>query len=88
MGVYFGRERWIPVVSHSRIYRCLKEGIFWEGGVDFGSVAYSGEKGGYIMQGGVDSGREAYLYKGWGGGYILEGRGTFWEGGIDCCRKE
>ena len=27
-------------------YGCLKEGIFWEGGVDYGSVAYGGDEGG------------------------------------------
>ena len=42
-GVYFGREGWFPGVSQATVaYRCLKEGIFWEGGVDYGSVAYLG----------------------------------------------
>ena len=54
--------------------------IFQEGGVDYGSVAYSGEEWGYILEGLVDSERVAYLREGW---YILGGRGRFWEGGID-----
>ena len=29
-----------------RVSLCIKEGIFWEGGVDSGSVAYSCRKGG------------------------------------------
>ena len=29
--------------------------------MDSGSVAYSGEEGGYILEGGLDSGRDAYL---------------------------
>ena len=33
-------------------YRCLKEGIFWEGGVDSGSVAYLVGGGGYIGKAG------------------------------------
>ena len=57
--------------------RCLKEGIFWEGEVDYGSVTYSGEEGGYIPEGGVDSGSVAYL------GGLLGGRDGFWEEGID-----
>ena len=36
-------------MSHSRIY------IFWEGGVDYRSVAYSDKEGGYILVGGLDS---------------------------------
>ena len=47
-------------------YGCLKEGIFWEGGENYGSIANSGEEGGYILEGGLDSGRDAYLR---GGGY-------------------
>ena len=47
-------------------------GIFWEGGVDHGSVAHSCEKKGYRYILGVS------LYI--NGGYILEGRGRFWEG--------
>ena len=50
-------------------YRCLKEGKLWEGGVDYDSVAYSGEECGYILDGGVDSESAAYL------GGILGGRG-------------
>ena len=58
-------------VPQSHMHGCLKEGIFWEGGVDYGSVAYSGEEGGYILEGGLDSGRDAYLR---GGGHIVGGR--------------
>ena len=59
-GVYIGREggfRECPTVA----YGYLKEGIFWEGEVDYGSVAYSGEEGGYILEEGLDSVRDAYL---------------------------
>ena len=66
--------------SESVAYGCLKEGIFWEGGVDYGSVAYGGDEGVYILEGRLDSGRDVYL-RGWG--HILGGRGRFWEGGID-----
>ena len=54
-------------------------------------VSHNGEERGYIVERWVDSGRVAYLRG--GGGYILGGRGTFWEGGIDSgsiaysCRK-
>ena len=58
-------------------YGCLKEGIFWEGGLDYGSVAYSGEEGRFILEGGLDSGEDAYL-RGKGG--------IFWEGRVDCGR--
>ena len=77
-GVYIlggmGGFRECPTVA----YGCLKEGIFWEGGVDYWSVAYSGEEGGYNLEGGLYSGRDAYLYKG--------GGGIFWEGGVDSGR--
>ena len=39
----------------------LKAGIFCEGGVDYWSVSYSSEEGGYILEGGLDFGRDAYL---------------------------
>ena len=66
-------------VTLAHCLRCLMEGIFWEGGVDYWSVAYSGGEGGYILEGGLDSGRDAYLK----GRHILGGRGRFWEGVID-----
>ena len=47
-----------PTVAYIYIYIIC---IFWEGGVDYGSVAYSGEEGGCILVGGLDSGRDAYL---------------------------
>ena len=47
------------------------------GGVDYGSVAYGGEEGGYILEGGLNSGRDAYL---------LGGGGIFREGGVDSVR--
>ena len=62
-------------------YGCLKEGIFWEGGENYRSIAYSGEEGGYILEGGLDSGRDAYLRG--GGGHILGVQGRFWGSGID-----
>ena len=76
-------------------------GIFWEGGVDHGSVARSCEKRGrvdsrrvalykrrvYSGREGVDSGRVAYRSKMLKGGvYIPEGRGTIWEGHISIYR--
>ena len=59
-GVSSGSE----VDSGSVSYRCLREG-----GVDYGSVAYSGEEGGIFWR---DSGRVAYLRG-----------GIFWEGRVD-----
>ena len=48
-------------------------GIVWEGGVDHTSVAHSCEKRvGWIL------GASLYIK----GGYILGGRGKFWEGRI------
>ena len=47
------------------------------GGVDYGSVAYGGEEGGYILEGRLNSGRDAYL---------LGGGGIFREGGVDSVR--
>ena len=67
-GYILGRR----VNSECRMYICLK------GGVDYESVAYSGSEGG-ILEGWVDSGRVAFLR---GRGYILGGRGRFWEHGI------
>ena len=64
-----GGFRECPTVA----YGCLKEGIVWEGGVDYGSVAYGGEEGGCILEGGLDSGRDAGL----------RGGGIFWERGLD-----
>ena len=61
-------------------YRCLKGGIFWEGGVDSGRVAYSSGKRGRFWEGEVYSGRVAY--KSLKNGYILGGSGIFWEGGV------
>ena len=49
--------------------------IFWEGGVDYVSVAYSGLEGG-ILEGWVDYGRVAYLRRG----------GILSEGGVDSGR--
>ena len=72
-GVCFGSE----LDSGSVAYRCLKEG-----GVDCGSVAYSGEEGGYILERWVDFGRVAYLRGGvYSGkaGQILGGRDRSWE---------
>ena len=66
----------IPAMS-TVAYGCLNEDLFWEGGVDYGSVTYDGEEGGYILEGGLDSGRKVYLR---GGGDI------FWEGGVDSGR--
>ena len=37
-------------MSHHRIYGCLKEGIFWEGGVDSGRVACRCLKAGVLGQ--------------------------------------
>ena len=74
--VYFRREGWILGVSHNRLWM-FTVGIFWQGGVDYGSVAYSGEEGGYILEEGLDSGRGAYP---WGRGCI------FWEGRVDSGR--
>ena len=51
-------------------------GYFLEG-VDYRSVAYGGEEGGIFWLGGIDSGSAAYSCK--KEGYILEGRGRFWE---------
>ena len=69
-GVYFwpGRVgfRECPIVA----YGSLKDAIFWEGGVDYKSVACSGEEGEYILERGLDSGRDAYIR-----GHILGGRG-------------
>ena len=62
-GVCFGSE----VDSGSVAYRCLREG-----GLDYGSVAYSGEEGGIFW-------RDGYIL----GGRISEGGGIFWEGGVD-----
>ena len=59
--------------------RCLKGGggIFWEGGVDYVIVAYSGSERG-SLEGWVDYhyGRVANLRRG----------GIFWEGGVDSGR--
>ena len=50
-------------------YRCSKEGIFWEGGVDSGSVAYLVGGGGILgkrgrfWEGGIYSGSVAYSCK-------------------------
>ena len=45
VGVYFAR-----VDSVSVTYRCLKGGgIYWEGGVDYVSVVYSGSEWGRPM---------------------------------------
>ena len=41
MRVYFGSE---DGFREFRIYK-FKRGIFWEGGVDYGNVAYSGSEG-------------------------------------------
>ena len=43
------------VESGSVAYRCLKESIFWEEGVDYERVISRG--GGVFWEGGVDSGR-------------------------------
>ena len=40
------------VDSVSVAYRCLKGGIFWEGGVDYVSVAYSGSERGIFWRDG------------------------------------
>ena len=74
VGVYSGRVtrkcleggyvlglRWISGVSHIDVYG--GGGIFWEGGVDYGSVAYSGEEEGRFWEGRKSEG----------------GRGRFWE---------
>ena len=50
-------------------------GIFWEGGVDYGTVEYNCEKEGRFWDGGVDSVRVAYRPSKRKGG-------RFWEGGI------
>ena len=42
--------------------------ILGGGGVDYGSVAYSGEEGGHVLEGGLHSGRDAYLRGGGEGG--------------------
>ena len=85
MEAYFGREG--PVDSGSG---CLKKGIFWEGGVDYGSVAYGGEEGWFILEGGLDSGRDAYLREGaYSGraGLILGERDRFFLSVTYSCRK-
>ena len=83
-----GGFRECPTVA----YGCLKEGIFWEGGVDYWSVAYSGEEGGYNLEGGLYSGRDAYLYKGGGeysgrAGLILGGWDRLFLSVAYSCRK-
>ena len=44
-GAIFLDGRWIPGCR-------IKGGIFWEGGVDYGSVANSGEEGGIFWRDG------------------------------------
>ena len=53
----------------------LMGGIFWEGEVDYVSVAYNGSEGGrpYILEGWVDNGRVTHL----------TGGGIFSERGVD-----
>ena len=72
-GVHSGRE-----VEILRASLCIKGGIFWEGGIDSGSVHIVAEKRGIFLEGGVDSG-SVTLYK---RGYIQGGRGIFWVGRI------
>ena len=55
-----------------------KGSIFWEGGVDSGRVAHiNWLKRGVCSGRRVDSGNRRHLS--WKGGYILGGRGKFWE---------
>ena len=61
-GVCFGSE----VDSGSVSYRCLREG-----GLDYGSVAYSGEEGGIFW-------RDGYIL----GGRISEGGGGIYSGRV------
>ena len=78
-GVYSGRvacrclkvgvlgRRWIPGVSH-------KDVLGREGSIM--GVSHIVVRRGWILEGWVYSGRVAFLR---GGGYILGGRGRFWE---------
>ena len=77
------------VVSRSVAYSCriiLSHNIkvwckFWDGGVDSGRFAHIiFWKGGIYSGRGVDSGSVAYIRAWYKWGYILGGRGRFWEG--------
>ena len=54
-------------------------GIFWEEGVDYGVPHIVAKKG--VYSGGIGRFWEARISR--GRVYILRGRGSFWEGGID-----
>ena len=68
-----GREGYIMGGSHIVV---KKRGIFWEGGVDSGRVAYIN-----LLKKGVYSGGGVYIL---GGSHIfVEKGGILWVGGVD-----
>ena len=91
LGYILGREGGILGASHILVY-VSNGGIFWEGGVDSGSVVHSCWKCGYILRKGVDSGSvliDVYneVYSGREGVYsgraayihVCLKKGVFWE---------